>query len=386
MLANSRFLVACNIYISAGRNPRHQDMLLCLLGETQEECRLVNSRENSHRNNMSSRWPATLDRRVTLVHAFRDGPYDRSSFHLAGSPDLVAEVGSSLAVRAVRAMLGSQTRDFHMIEQGKSKSVGKCHPNVGFVDHVSVLPLCENRESNCEGESKSNHNKDNNGDYGKVEDIASIAGSVAKIIGKQLSSSGADVLYYGHAHPMGKELAAVRRDSTLFFKNNNKHNKTVFPENGGDQEKRANSSSHDPAVNIAGQATVGAPRRFVENYNIRLEPGISRRMARTLTDAVRERGGRGLPFVEALTLAYGHDQYEVACNLLDPSVTSVRDVEKRMKDWERQQQSAPGGLVDTAYRVGTTADMCLTAMIDVSTEEGEIAHNKQVQEYFSEAI
>lgn len=342
--------MACNVYISAGGHPNHRDMLLRLLGETQELCR----RANKDVDNADSK---VLDRRVVVVHAFRDGPYDRSSFHLAGSPDMVADVGSSLAVRAVQALIRLETanaaKDFeqgkdHSLESHQIKPVGKRHPTVGLVDHVSVLPLDRNSSSSSNDKNE-------------------ITGSVARTIGESLKSSGADVLYYGDAHPSGKELAAVRRDSTRFFEDNKETTTTN------------NSISH------AGQATVGAPHRFVENFNIRLKPGISKTIARTLTESVRERSGRGLPFVEALTLAYGRDQYEVACNLLDPSVTSSGDIEERMKIWEQEQQRDGGhasGLVETAYRVGTTTDMCLTALRDVSTEEGETTHNERVFERF----
>ena len=388
----SRTFVACNVYVSAGGNPNHRDVLLKLLGETQELCRLANHREKSNRENNSAPAPS---RRVAVVHSFRDGPYDRSSFHLAGSPDLVAAVGSSLAVRAVQALLRYETsgvgnvvgegngRDPRRVEQGEREWNGKRHPTVGIVDHVSVLPLCEKKRTNKTGDYDSEDGHGNTVDPDEKTEFANATGSVAKSIGERLTLSGADVLYYGHAHPSGKELAAVRRDSTRFFKD------------GGDSENNHGATpthqkeTSKPAANAAvGQATVGAPHGFVENYNIRLKPGVSRRMARTLTESVRERSGRGLPFVEALTLAYGRDQYEVACNLLDPSVTSARDVEERMKIWEQQQQEedASGGLVDTAYRVGTTVEMCLAALREVSTEEGEIAHNKRVfnrlEEYF----
>ena len=339
--------MACNVYISAGGHPNHRDVLLGLLGETQELCR----RANKDVDNADSK---VLDRRVVVVHAFRDGPYDRSSFHLAGSPEMVADVGSSLAIRAVQALIRLETanaanytgkRIDHSVESHRIKPVGKRHPTVGLVDHVSVLPLNENSSSNDKNE---------------------ITGSVARTIGEGLKSSGADVLYYGDAHPSGKELAAVRRDSTRFFEDN----KTT----------KTNNRIHQ-----AGQATVGAPHRFVENFNIRLRPGISKTIARTLTESVRERSGRGLPFVEALTLAYGKDQYEVACNLLDPSVTSSGDIAERMKMWEQEQRRDGGHaseFVETAYRVGTTTDMCLTALRDVSTEEGETTHNKRVFERF----
>ena len=346
-----RSLVACNIYVSAGGHPSHRELLLGLLGETQEHCRRV----NNAKDNANSKSTA-LNPRVVVVHAFRDGPYDRSSFHLAGAPDMVADVGSSLAVNAVQALMRLETTDTttnrvgDQIEvKGRELSGGR-HPTVGLVDHVSVLSLDENSRNNDKNE---------------------ITGSVAQNIGKSLESVGADVLYYGDAHPSRKELAAVRRESTRFFEGN----KTA---NDGARAKDDTNTTH------AGQATVGAPQKFVENFNIRLRKGITRKVARTLTESVRECSGKGLPFVEALTLAYGRDQYEVACNLLDPSVTSSRDIEDRTNHWEQQQNYRGGdsssGLIESAYRVGTTTEMCLKALRDVSTAEGEMAHNRQVLE------
>jgi hypothetical protein len=219
----SRSLVACNVYISAGGHPNHRDMLMGLLGETQELCHLANNNSgngngnnngNNNNNNNNNGQPKASDRRVVVVHAFRDGPYDRSSFHLAGSPDLVADVGSSLAARAVQALMrfestnanavstvGERIDDHNfkeyshpIIEKEETKeSIGRRHPTVGLVDHVSVLPLDENNRSSSNDDDDDNNNKHN--------EIARIAGSVARTIGESLQSSGADVLYYGHAHP-----------------------------------------------------------------------------------------------------------------------------------------------------------------------------------------
>mmetsp|Transcript_213 Transcript_213/g.540 ORF Transcript_213/g.540 Transcript_213/m.540 type:complete len:408 (-) Transcript_213:167-1390(-) len=399
----SRSLVACNIYVSAGGNPNHRDVLLNLLTETQELCRLANNGENRNCDNNhvlpTFRFPTTACERVAVVHSFRDGPYNRSSFHLAGSPHLVAAVGSSLAVRAVEALLLFETTgavdvygegcicDSRGVERGNIELNRKHHPTVGIVDHVSVLPLYEKKHSNNTTESGN----DDNFDPDEEKDATGVTGYVAKAIGERLMSSGADVLYYGKAHPSGKELAAVRRDSTRFFKGDDNIENSSYTASAAASTQ--GEATGRPVINATvGQATVGAPHRFVENYNIRLKPGVSRRVARTLTESVRERSGRGLTSVEALTLSYGCDQYEVACNLLDPSLTSARDVEERMKDWEQQQRQhqrhhdASGGLVDTAYRVGTTVDMCMTALREVSTEEGEIAHNEKVfnrlEEYF----
>ena len=101
-----------------------------------------------------------------------------------------------------------------------------------------------------------------------------------------------------------------------------------------------------------------------------------------------------MPLVEALTLAYGSNQYEVACNLLDPSVTSAEDIEQRMRLWEKQHQKLLQNqkqppheqdqkyipeLVDKSYRVGTTSDLCLNALREVDTMEREKAYNKAIK-------
>ena len=51
----SRSLVACNIYVSAGGHPSHRELLLGLLGETQELCRSKN------KNAESATYPSMLD-------------------------------------------------------------------------------------------------------------------------------------------------------------------------------------------------------------------------------------------------------------------------------------------------------------------------------------
>lgn len=74
-----------------------------LLEDTQEHCRQSNqamSANNEPQNSSTSR--------VALVHAYADGPYDRSSFHIAGSPSLVSTVVSWLATQAVNSLATQQ--------------------------------------------------------------------------------------------------------------------------------------------------------------------------------------------------------------------------------------------------------------------------------------
>lgn len=357
-------IVACNVYVSAGK-PKHKELLMDLLEKTQQHCLHLNTKNNSPKE------------RVVVVHAFSDGPYDRSSFHLAGTPDLVAIVGSSLATNAVEALMCFETLseedDFRRIRNEKEQPI---HPTVGLVDHVSILPLDEDININIDGSDDDNNN----------DDDENITGSVARKIGEALSMKNVDVLYYGRAHPAGTPLATVRRESTRFF-----HSTDEKKDNSGNENIDLEENND---VKSVGQTTVGATDRFVENYNIRLRPSVSRTVARSLTENIRERSGIGLPLVEALTLAYGSDQYEVACNLLDPSVTSAEDIEQRMRLWEKQHQKLLQNqkhppheqdqkyipeLVDKSYRVGTTSDLCLNALREVDTMEREKAYNKAIK-------
>jgi hypothetical protein len=107
-------------------------------------------------------------------------------------------------------------------------------------------------------------------------------------------------------------------------------------------------------------------------------------MAQSLTRHVRERDG-GLAHVEALTLPYSRGRWEVACNLLRPNTTTTaRHVQDAVQEWERRQIARliedddslisdttarpPLKLVEQCYRVGTTTEQCLQALISCAGE------------------
>lgn len=341
--------VACNVYVSAGA-PQFANVLTNLLRTTQEHCHQIkeNAKYNTKRrddtilNDISTAPPPS----VVVVHAFCDGPYDRSSFHLAGSPTLVADAASALVTQAIVSLENSKQCQ----PNGTGGNKATPHPTVGLVDHVSVLPL-PSEEVDIQLKK----------DEGSP---SSITGMVAQHIGASMSIMGVDVLYYGYAHPDQVPLATVRREKTQFFQSGT----TTSPIAAA---AAAASSSND----IRGQATVGAPEQFTENFNIRLKSGTPKSIAQSLTRHVRERDGTGLPFVEALTLPYSHDRYEVACNLLHPEMTSANDIVDRVASWE---SDVGGEWVETSYRVGTTAAMCHDALERASTEKGEQAFNEEV--------
>jgi glutamate formiminotransferase len=365
-------VVACNVYVSAGR-PHYRDLLKGMLIEAQDHCRRLN------RNSM----PATIginDNKVVLVHAFCDGPYDRSSFHIAGSPESVVDVASSLATHAVQR-LEEELHKHTQAQQQQPKvdiSTSTAHPTVGLVDHVSVLPLTATTiTAAADGNSSTTSNSKTTTTSATTSNITTdaypITGWVAHQIGRALDAVGVDVLYYGYATPSQTPLATVRRELTTFFQGPTSYNR----------HKENNNDDVDDD-NHRGQATVGAPEYFTENYNIRLRPMTPKSVARSLTKHLRTREGTGLPFVEALTLPYNnnddstHHRYEVACNLLNPEVTSTADIQERLKSWEHARE----GWIETSYRVGTTAEMCWKAWREVHTSDGEETHNRSVMERF----
>lgn len=325
---------------------------------------------------------------LAIVHAYADGPYDRSSFHLAGSAPLVAKLASYMSARAVKnlalntGILPSANYD----KMGQNDPITP-HPTIGKVDHVSILPM--DSDPRLDTPITANEWQDilNNGfediDYcsSQSENLSgettlltglTCSGWAARTVGRALEDAGVEVFYYGKAHPSKISLATVRRESTRFFKE--------LPPDASDSTRE--------------QAAVGAPDNFVENYNIQVMTK-EKATAQSLTRYVRTRDGSGLPFVEALTLPYylsdgstnhlssrgpGRSYiYEVACNLLDPIVTSATDIDARIHEWTESRKANGQEYVETkAYRVGTTIEMCEKALDETSTPTREDAHNKRV--------
>lgn len=266
-------IVACNVYISEGRC---HELLSELL-------------EYALSNSKSSR----------VVHVFRDVRYNRSSFHFVGP---VAACVAPFCVKAwdmlerrVQILNNNNVSKHHFHLRSATD-----HPAVGYVDHVSVLPLSRDSISSTQ--------------------------TAAIEIGTHLqeSSSKPNVLYYGLANPNGTSLAMVRRNRTSFFRRN---------------------EVTDPMV------TVGAPGIFVENYNIQLKCCHS--IATTLTKRLRDQLA-----LEALTLPYDNDNdiFEVACNVPIHENDRTQDIMEQVNQWRKEQHGNVEILQQ--YRVGTTAQQC----------------------------
>jgi len=118
----------------------------------------------------------------------------------------------------------------------------------------------------------------------------------------------------------------------------------------------------DPSVGVC---CVGAGP-LVLNYNIRLKTTQrsvavaaakavrARKPGRNSTDVSQrgEEGEEGLAFVEALALEHQGGLYEVACNLLNPDVTTPQMVLERVASVAK----AFGVEVDEAYTIGLTSE------------------------------
>ena len=114
-----------------------------------------------------------------------------------------------------------------------------------------------------------------------------------------------------------------------------------------------------------------------------------------------------MPGVEALTLPYirhadhGGNVYEVACNLLEPKIGSVEQIEVELEKWIQQQKqqllSKDDGddmndqydrdyFIEKAYRVGTTEEQCLSLLKNADEDEYWIRYDQQVFSRFNEFL
>jgi glutamate formiminotransferase len=320
--------VACNIYVSPNckeRKETKQSFLVDILKAAQLRSKQL--RETKARNNYKER------QSIALIHAYTDTAYDRSSFHIAGTAENVVDVASFIAIRAIEAFIkdddgsGSEEEDINKAR----------HPTVGIVDHIAVMPLC-------------------------LDDKNDAHGKAAREIGNALSRTGVHVIFYGSADTQNTPLATVRKQKTSFFKSG-----SLGGTSGG-----------------IGICTVGSPPSFVENFNIRLSKNVSKENAMLLTKKVRQRDG-GVYGVEALTLPYTGNRYEVACNLLYPEKGTIDDIISKIDEWlqsfnDQNLSSKRAEYVEEAYRVGTTMKQCKDVL--EQQESSLEQHDKNVLQNF----
>lgn len=230
-MVSSRAVVSCNVYVSAGR-PHHANLLLSILSQAQEQCRIL--RQQSKQILPPTRNPKQLSE-VAIIHAFTDGPYDRSSFHVAGYADSVAHVASFLATTAMRTIY--QHNQQQQNNNNNNDHDNTLHPYVGIVDHVSVMPLLHppyHLSHLFESSSASTPLEEQTQTQHFIPSTAH--GQAAYAIGQAMSNEplpfhnnntsttttptptpNVQVFYYGGADPDNTPLAHVRKHKTSFF-------------------------------------------------------------------------------------------------------------------------------------------------------------------------
>eukprot|EP01083_Nonionella_stella_P257945 882360_1 len=454
ILAKSNELVACNIYVSAGGRSHHAKPLLDLLQSTQEKCRQLringtdngngkgkgNGNGNGIGNTTSSiiitERHQRIQNKIAVIHAYADGPYNRSSFHIAGNADCVYRIASHIALGAIdflscidagasanaSANANANANANNSTEGNGGDNVGvsssnddSTHPLVGLVDHISVMPLSndiietdevlnndttnmENPDVNADvdlGSDNITHTQINSASASFVP--PDVHGIVARSIAHVLDQRGVKIETYASADPDNTPLAIVRKQKTSFFQSGGL---TTTENESINVNENENEENNEVQKNL-GVCTVGSPPCFVENYNVRLTKNISKKQAMRLTKKVRERDG-GIVGVEALTLPYSNDRYETACNLLRPGNGSANDIDHVVEEWIdeenallRDKNGDDGFMdanskrlpreyfVDDAYRVGTTVSQC-TAVLDMTQLESKVAdHDSNVMDAFS---
>lgn len=334
---------------------------------------------------------------IAVVHAYSDSVYHRSSFHVVGTADRVADVAIFVARRAIEWL--SIENGVDHVQSNVTETVLP-HPFLGLIDHIAVMPLVgldvypthtvtdrpmdrREKQPNYHHEQISDPNRDSNDDHNVDYEPFTISGRTARAIGQSLSEEYStnkknpiQIFYYGSAHPQGLALAHIRKQHTSFFQS-------------GSLRPSSLSSMTSLASHSGPVATIGAPWHFGENYNITLQPPCSGTMARTLARRIRERDG-GLAFVEALTLPYSHNRWEVATNLLRPDVTDISAIKHVVDEWEKESllllssAAVTGRLVERQYRVGTTAEQCWhVASLNESEHEN---HDQHVLEFFQKCL
>lgn len=239
---------------------------------------------------------ASSTNRVALVNVFRDEDYNRTGFTLAGDRvDAVSRVALAVAARSLELI------DFTAHDA--------THPRLGVVDHVSCHELAGAREAG-----------------------AALARSIGRGLGEDL---GVPVKLYGDAASDNVGLDEIRRRSGYFT--GAKEGRWTGELTPGDARGFAFDFGPSEIPARVGFGCVGAVP-WVCNYNVPLafefgaEVDAEERMRRAMSFGraaarrVSTRGG-GLPHVQSMALPHGN-RVEVACNLLDTTVTSTADVQR----------------------------------------------------------
>jgi glutamate formiminotransferase len=264
-----------------------------------------------------------------VVNVFRDVEYNRTGFTLGmgiASAASLEPAALSGAVEPLRqSALALTEKALSLIDLRTHTAT---HPRCGVVDHISCHAI------------------------GDADDAA--AACLAKTLGERIGvESRVPVLLYGNASGVGTQLAALRRRYGYF-------KETAARTGGWAGEHVVDGgevlSDYGPSIvpPEAGVVMLGATP-WIYNYNVPVaaesfdgDGGGAEDVAQVMTAArrvakkVSERGG-GLVKVQAMALPHGKDGdaviVEIACNLLDVSVTTPAEVQDAVERACREEDA-----------------------------------------------
>eukprot|EP01041_Mallomonas_annulata_P005432 gene5432-10896_t len=249
------------------------------------------------------RWTGSNKDNCILAHYFQDSTYNRTSFYLLGPKNV--DVALDLCSEAISSI------DF--------SAHSGTHPTLGVVDHVCFFPLGTATLSDAKNSALS--------------------------FSSQLSTRhNIPIFLYGEASINKIKLKEIRKSLGYFDNtfNSQKSLITPIPPDIGPN-----------AINDKiGISCVGAIP-FVQNFNMKFANISEKSNVAKITKHIREDA------VEALTLQHEVGSYEVACNLLQPSIKGPQYVLDRA-----QQRAAELNLeIDSYYTTGPS-EQDLLDMID----------------------
>lgn len=365
IIQDRKRLIGCTIYITAGGRQGHAPLLTDLVQRAQNLFQEKSSKtygDNVPPNSlMDIPSEDETDRSMggdskeerydlgILVHAFTDKVYNRTSLHLAGTPEIILDVASELIEHVV-----VELRKLVVDTEISSMDSSTDHPHVGLVDHVAVVPLITGMESRIvDPDTKFS-----------PQFLTTHGANVARKLGIFIRDKlNIHVFFYGLAHRNKISLVKVRRRQTTFFKG----------------KARIIDGPLEPELPTSESCTVGAPEEFVENYNVRIKESCSKKAAQHLCRSVRESDG-GLDGVEAITLQYSKNRWEIACNLLRPHAggADVDALKEEFRDWNKDKK-----LMEKGYRVGTTQAQSIKVLETISrSAKRRKAHDKKIRMEF----
>ena len=369
-------LIGCNIYITAGGDrPHHAPILTALIQRAQTLFREKSSKyhlPSSSDDTEGSQMDTTFTYRErydlgVLTHAYTDQVYNRTSLHLAGTPEIILDVASDVIQHAVvelRKLVvhNDASNKKEGDEEGEDDSTNirpnTAHPNVGWIDHIAVVPLVTGVEAQVVDAT-----------IFTPHFIQTHGANVARKLGRFMRENcDIKIFYYGLAHRTNVSLVKIRKRRTSFFQSDGYREELI---------------SMDPESTYMDSCTIGAPEEFVENYNLRVKATCPKKVAQQLSRFIRESSG-GFAWIEALCLPYSKDRWEIACNVLRPYAggTSVNDLKEYFRSWNKGKS-----FIEKGYRVGTTAEQNIKVLETISrSAQNRQAHDEKVMTTFQKNL